>query len=127
MTAIFIRISLVQVLENVLAQDDSHIDHRSDGNRDSRQCNDVGIDAECLHGDEDHEYGQWQQCTDKDGATQVQHHHQNHDDGDENFFGQCRIERAQRFIDDASSVVEGDDSYLAGCDPVGPLVTRCAA
>ncbi len=112
----------VQVPQDVLAQDDPHIDHRANRDRNARQSNDVGIDAKGLHRDEAHQHRQGQQSTDQDRTAKMQHHHQNDDDRNEDFFRQCSVERSQSFIDDAGSIIERNDADLAGCDPTGPLI-----
>ena len=61
--------------------------------------NDIGIDAEQLHRDEDHQHGQRQQAGDQQRAAQVHDHDQDDDDGDEDFLDQGRVQRAERFMD----------------------------
>jgi hypothetical protein len=56
--AVFLRLGLLEMPQQVLGQDHPHVDHGADGDRDPRQRDDVGIDAERLHRDEAAEYGQ---------------------------------------------------------------------
>ena len=119
--AIFLRFGIVQVLEDVLAEDDPHVDHRTDGDGDARKGNDVGVDAEDFHGDKAHQHRQRQQRTDQQRTAQVHHHYQNDDDRDQDFLGQRGVQRTQGLVNQARAVVEWDDGQLAGGNPVGPL------
>ena len=56
-----VSVGLVKLFQYVFAQHDPHIDHCPNGNRDSRQSHDVGLDAKYLHKDEAHQNGQREQ------------------------------------------------------------------
>ena len=74
---------LTQVAHHVLREDDAQVHHGADGDHDAGERYDVGVHLEIAHGDEDQEHRQGQQGGDDQGAAELGHHDQDHDDGDE--------------------------------------------
>ena len=101
--------------QDVLTDDDAHIDNGADGEGNSGQGDDVGVDAEQLHRDEGCQHRQRQHTADNDRAAQVHHQHQHDDNRDQYFLGQGRFQRAEGFVDQAGAVVKRDDCDLGGC------------
>ena len=84
----FTRRSIVEVIEDVFREHDAHIHDGADGDGDAGKCDDVGIDAEELHGDEGDEHGERQHGANEQAAAQVHEHDHDDDDGDEHLLAE---------------------------------------
>ena len=100
--------------KNVLGDDDSHVDHRSDGDCNARERHDVGIDAEPAHRDETHENGERKKPRDENGTSKVHDHDEHDDDRHEDLLRQCGFQRAEGLVNEFGSIVERNDRHLAG-------------
>ena len=114
---VLIRSGGVEVLENVLRHDNSHVHNSADGDGDAGQGDDVGVHAEHLHGDEADQHRQRQGGTDQQRTPQVHQHDDNDDDRDQHFLFKSSVECSQRLVDQAGTIIEGHNSHLAGGHP----------
>ncbi len=62
---IIIRSGLIEAIENVLANDNTHIHHRADSNRYTRQRHNIRIDPAGLHRDKAHQHRQRKKTADE--------------------------------------------------------------
>ena len=108
---VFLRIRRVEMSQSVLADDDTHVHDRSDGDGDAGKGDDVCIDAEKLHCDERHQDRQRQRAADQKRAPQVKHRDDDDDDRHEDFFDERLAERAQGLVDEAGAVVERNNGH----------------
>ena len=108
--------------QNVLTDNDAHVHDGSDGDGDARQRYDVGVDAKGLHRDKGEQDRQGKHATDQHTAAKVQHHHDHHDEGDQDFLSQCVVQGTQRLVDQTGSIIERNHRDLAGVGPRRPLL-----
>ena len=94
-----------------LRNDDPHIDHRADRDRDAGERHDVGVHAEDVHGDECHQDGDGQRRSDHNARPHVQQEQQNHHGGDEDFFGERGGQGSDGFIDQSRAIVDAIDRH----------------
>ena len=113
------------MLEDVLADDDAHIDHGADGDGNAGESDYVGVNAKDLHRGETGEHGQRQQPGDQHGSAQIHHQRQHHDHRYQHLLAQGALQRAQRLLNQARSVVKRDHLHLAD-PPVGQSFPRQA-
>ena len=66
----------------------------------------LASDAKSFHGDKRQQHGDGKRCRNDQAAADVQQEQQNHDRRDDNFFSQSGGERANRFVNQPSSVVD---------------------
>ena len=98
--------------ENILTDNDPHIHHCTNGDGDTGERHDIRIDTENLHGDETHKHRHREKTGDEDGTFHVHDHQENYDDRNQNFLGQCRIQRSERLVDKSRTVIERNDLDL---------------
>ena len=98
--------------QDIFAYNYPHVDNRANRDGDTRKSDDVGIDAKQLHRDKDHQYRQRQQARYEQGAAQVHDHHQHHDDRNQDFIDERRVQGSECLVDQTCAVVERDNSDL---------------
>ena len=77
---------LFHVPQDILTENNAHIHHHPDSNRDAGEGHYVGVDTHELHNSESQENRQRQNRGDQRGAGNVVHHDDHDDDGDQYFF-----------------------------------------
>ena len=102
-----------QVLEDVLAEHDPHIDDGADGDGDPGEGHHVGIDPEYLHPDEGEEHCGRKHERDQKRAPQMEDKQEDDDDGEEDLLGQGGPQGLEGLVDQARPIIEGDDGDLA--------------
>ena len=107
------RAGLIQMPENIFADDNPHIHNSADGDHNAGECDNIGLHIEKLHGDEAEQNGQRQHGADDQSAAQMHHHDQHNNDGDQNFLPDRFVEGSECFVDQAGAVVEGNHRDLA--------------
>ena len=115
---------LFQMAKNVLADHDTHVHDGADGYGDARKGHDIGVHSESLHSNETQQHSQGKHTSDQQAAAQVHHHHDNHDQGDQDFLTEGIIKCAQGFVDQSRTVVEWYDRNLTCIDPAWPVGPR---
>ena len=103
------------MLKDILADDDTHINHSTDGDGYTGKRNDISGNAEYLHGDEAHEHCHRKKPGNEDRAFHVHDHHENHDYCDEYLLAESGFQRTERFVYQARTVVKRNNSDLADC------------
>ena len=91
---------------DILQDDNAHIDHRSNRDRDAGQRHDVGINAEQVHCNERHQNGQRQRQRDHKACANVEQEEYHHDNGNQRLLNQRLSQCANSFIDELCAVVD---------------------
>ena len=99
----------VEVEENILTQDNTHIDHRANSNRNAGERHNIGRHVKRLHQAKSNQDSQGKHQSNQEGAHQVEDHDDHHDDGHEDFFRQRGPERPERLKNQSGPVIEGHD------------------
>lgn len=97
---------------DVFRHDDSHVAHVADGDGETGQGHDIGIDAKCIHQDETERDRERQRNEHGNGAPQMKQEDENDRAGHEGFLGKGLFERGNGLLDDIGAVVEGNDFDL---------------
>ena len=99
----------LQMFVGIFNHDDGSVDHCSDGNGNSTQTHDVGIDSLKVHDDKGHQdrYRQGQDGDQRTGQVEQEQcsHYRNNDTLFDQLFGQI----VNRPFDQATAIVDGFD------------------
>ena len=105
---------LLQVLVGVFDHHHRRIDHGTNGNRDATQRHDVRVHALVVHHDERGQDAQRQRDDGDERRAQVKQEGEAHHRHDEEFFQQLVREVVHGALNQARSVVSGDDFHPLG-------------
>ena len=101
-----------QVRDDVLREYDSHVHHRSDGDRNASQRHDVRVDAGDFHRDERSQDREWEDRGNQERGTEVPEHHQHDEYRHQDLLKEGGRQCVQCLVDQPRPIVERLDGDL---------------
>jgi hypothetical protein len=105
---------VLQLAVQALDHHDRGVDHHADGDGDAAERHDVGVDPLRVHDTEGGEHAERQADEDHQRRAQVQQEHRDHQGDDDHFLAQLLAEVGDGAVDDAGTVIGGDDLDALG-------------